>query len=138
MLLVTILKLAIPLLLPVIADSNFTDCNASQFGGAVQVIGNHTNITNCNFEENNAIPDEDKIDDGLGGAVYIQGTDCHVTDSNFTHNTARNGSAIYVNPNGTGINYINGCDFFENQAWVYWLPILYDNDWWKQHHKRYL
>lgn len=112
----------------VIADSNFTDCNASQFGGAVQVIGNHTNITNCNFEENNAIPDEDKIDDGLGGAVYIQGTDCHVTDSNFTHNTARNGSAIYVNPNGTGINYINGCDFFENQAWVYWLPILYDNE----------
>ncbi|WP_298536887.1 NEW3 domain-containing protein [uncultured Methanobrevibacter sp.] len=112
----------------VIADSNFTDCNASQYGGAVQVIGNHTNITNCNFEENNALPDEDKIDDGLGGAVYIQGTDCHVTDSNFTHNTARNGSAIYVNPNGTGINYINGCDFFENQAWVYWLPILYDNE----------
>ncbi|WP_296870009.1 right-handed parallel beta-helix repeat-containing protein, partial [uncultured Methanobrevibacter sp.] len=112
----------------VIADSNFTDCNASCYGGAVQVIGNGTNITNCNFEENNALPDEDKKDDGLGGAVYIQGTDCHVTDSNFTHNTARNGSAIYVNPNGTGINYINGCDFFENQAWVYWLPILYDNE----------
>ena len=112
----------------VIADSNFTDCNASQFGGAVQVIGSGTNITNCNFEENNALPDEDKKDDGLGGAVYIQGTNCHVTDSNFTHNTARNGSAIYVNPNGTGINYINGCDFFENQAWVYWLPILYDNE----------
>ena len=112
----------------VITDSNFTDCNASQYGGAVQVIGSGTNINNCNFEENNALPDEDKKDDGLGGAVYIQGTNCHVTDSNFTHNTARNGSAIYVNPNGTGDNYINNCVFVENQAWVYWLPILYDNE----------
>lgn len=112
----------------VITDSNFTDCNASQYGGAVQVIGSGTNITNCNFEGNNALPDEDKKDDGLGGAVYIQGTNCHVTDSNFTHNTARNGSAIYVNPNGTGDNYINNCVFVENQAWVYWLPILYDNE----------
>ena len=109
-----------------VANCNFTNNNASRYGGAAQIVGNNTNITNCNFEENNALPNENKKDDGLGGAVYMAGANGHVTGSNFTHNTARNGSAIYVNPSGSGINYIDNCDFDENQAWVYWLPIVYD------------
>ena len=111
-----------------VTNCNFTNNNASRYGGATQIIGDNTRITNCNFEENNALPNEDKKDDGLGGAIYISGNSAHVSDSNFTHNTARNGSAIYVNPSGSGTNYINNCDFVENQAWVYWLPIVYDEE----------
>ena len=110
-----------------VTNSNFTNNNASRFGGAIQIIGDNTRITNCNFEENNALPNEDKKDDGLGGAIYMSGDSGRVTDSSFTHNTARNGSAIYVNPT-TGTNYITNCDFVENQAWVYWLPIVYDEE----------
>jgi hypothetical protein len=114
-----------------ITNSAFTDNNATRYGGAAQLVGNNISITNSTFEYNNAIPDESKIDDGLGGAIYISGRNAHITGSNFTNNTARNGSAIYVNPNGTGTNYVNyidNCTFVENQAWVYWLPILYDNE----------
>ncbi|WP_458405246.1 CARDB domain-containing protein [Methanobrevibacter sp.] len=112
-----------------ITGCEFTDNNASRYGGAIQIVGNNTRITDCSFEENNALPNEDKKDDGLGGAIYMAGNNGHVTDCDFTHNTARNGSAIYVNPASTsGTNYIDNCDFVENQAWVYWLPILYDEE----------
>ena len=113
-----------------ITNTVFTDNNATRYGGAAQLVGNNISITNSTFEYNNAIPDESKIDDGLGGAIYISGRNAHITGSDFTNNTARNGSAIYVNPNGTGTNYVNyidNCTFVENQAWVYWLPIVYNN-----------
>ena len=116
-----------------ITDSTIYNNNATVNGGGVYIYGDNTTITKSIFELNNAIPDEDAIDDGLGGAIFIS-TDREATnntyigDSNFTHNTARNGSAIYVTPTVEANNctIIEGCNFTENQAWSYWLPIIID------------
>ena len=111
-----------------IENVTFINNNATLFGGAAYIIGSNTHIVNSKFDSNNAIPDEEQIDKGLGGAVYMAGANGHVTDCNFTYNTARNGSAIYVNHSSYyAENYIDGCDFDENQAWSYWLPIYYNN-----------
>ncbi|SFL83241.1 Right handed beta helix region, partial [Methanobrevibacter olleyae] len=112
----------------VISNSNITNNNATVNGGGAYITGTNANIQNTHFDKNNAIPDEDKLDDGLGGALYIAGSNGHVTDCNFTYNTARNGSAIYVNPTNANVyNYVDGCIFVDNQAWSYWLPIYYNN-----------
>lgn len=111
-----------------IKDSTIYNNNASVNGGGVYINGNDASISNVNFTLNNAIPDEEKLDDGLGGAIFIAGGNNHITDSNFTYNTARNGSAIYINPSSPSVkNYIDNCIFTDNQAWSYWLPIFYNN-----------
>ncbi|MDO5824175.1 right-handed parallel beta-helix repeat-containing protein, partial [Methanobrevibacter sp.] len=109
-------------------DSTIYNNNASVNGGGVYINGNDASISNVNFTLNNAIPDEEKLDDGLGGAIFIAGGNNHIADSNFTYNTARNGSAIYINPSSPDVNnYIDNCIFTDNQAWSYWLPIFYNN-----------
>lgn len=108
-----------------ITDSHINGNNANVNGGGAYILGNNTNIVNTTFDSNEAKPSIDNMDEGLGGSIYIAGNNSHIIDSNFTNNTGRNGSAIYVNPtNPNNKNYIDNCDFVENQAWSYWLPHL--------------
>jgi uncharacterized repeat protein (TIGR01451 family) len=100
-------------------DSVVYNNNASVNGGGAYVEGNESYLKNVTFTYNNAIPDYDKLDDGLGGAFMVSGENTTVLDSLFDFNTARNGSAIYSS--GTGVE-INNTIFHDNQAWIYWIP----------------
>lgn len=112
----------------VITDSEINGNNASVNGGGAYILGSNAKITNTAFDSNNALPAEDNMNEGLGGSIYVAGNNGNITDCNFTNNTGRNGSAIYVNPtNQNNKNYINNCDFVENQAWSYWMPIVYND-----------
>ena len=111
-----------------IKDSTIYNNNATVNGGGAYINGRDATISNVNFVLNNAIPDEEALDDGLGGAIFIAGSNSYIEDSNFTYNTARNGSAIYIDPTSSiANNYIYNCNFTENQAWSYWLPIFYND-----------
>ncbi|WP_298501802.1 hypothetical protein [uncultured Methanobrevibacter sp.] len=109
-----------------ITRSNFNGNVANVDGGAVFLNGKNTFIKDSSFISNEAIPDVKKLDDGLGGAIYINSTQARVENSEFYYNTARNGSAIYYDKKGTNLKLENNV-LFENQAWVYALPI-YAND----------
>ena len=111
-----------------ITDSHINGNGANVNGGGVYILGNNTNIANTTFDSNEAKPSIDNMDEGLGGSIYVAGNNSHIVDSNFTNNTGRNGSAIYVNPtNSKNKNYIDNCNFTENQAWSYWMPIIYND-----------
>ncbi|MCQ2961850.1 MAG: right-handed parallel beta-helix repeat-containing protein, partial [archaeon] len=111
----------------VIDGCDISNNNATVNGGGAYLKGSDATISNSNFTANNAIPNEDNIDEGLGGSVYVAGNNGHITDCDFTNNTARNGSAIYVNPvNPDNENFIDNCNFVDNQAWTYWMPIIYN------------
>lgn len=133
-------------------DSDFTDNHATNCGGAVNIVAENVNIDNSRFNgnvaevdggavyvngvntivakssfvSNHAVPDEDKRDDGLGGAIYVNSTSTTVLSNKFEYNTARNGSAIYYDNKGEDFTLMNNI-LFENQAWVYQLPI-HSND----------
>ncbi len=109
-----------------IVDSTFNQNIASIDGGAVFINGKYTSIKNSLFKNNGAIPDFDKLDDGLGGAVYINSTRAFIENNEFYFNTARNGSAIYYDKYGDQLKLSNNT-LYQNQAWVYALPI-YVND----------
>ena len=111
----------------VIDGCDISNNNATVNGGGAYLIGSDATISNSNFTANNAIPNEDNIEEGLGGSVYVAGNNGHINGCDFTNNTARNGSAIYVNPeNPSNENYIDNCTLVDNQAWTYWMPIIYN------------
>jgi predicted outer membrane repeat protein len=97
-----------------VIDSCYFSGNESGFGGAIifnAFIDGSTIepiLTNCTFEENNAIQD--------GGAIYIgnYGANAWVENCTFTNNSGGNGGAIltYGSSNPT----IKNCIFQGNQA----------------------
>ena len=105
-----------------ISDSVFNENLANINGGAIYINGIKTNISENKFNHNKAVPDVDKLDDGLGGAIFINSTKCNVENNDFYYNTARNGSALYISENSQNC-VLNNNVMFENQAWVYLLPI---------------
>ena len=105
-----------------IIDSDFNNNNANVDGGAVFIKGKNTQIKDSSFIHNNAIPDASKLNDGLGGAIYINSSEASVDNNEFYYNTARNGSAIYYDNFGKKLKLSNNT-FYQNQAWVYLLPI---------------
>ena len=133
-------------------NSNFTDNYASQSGGAIHIRASSTNldsnifrnnianvnggaiyiqgeesiIENNEFIANEAIPNPKFYNDGLGGAIYINGTSNEIRSNQFKFNTARNGSAIYFDKDGDRC-VINNNIMYNNQAWVYSLPIFVKN-----------
>ena len=105
-----------------ISDSSFNDNVANIDGGAVFVNGTNTFVEGSSFISNHAIPDVNKLNDGLGGAIYINSTHALLKNSEFRYNTARNGSAVYYDKSGIDLKLVNNT-LHENQAWVYALPI---------------
>lgn len=105
-----------------ISNSHFNSNIANIDGGAVNINGQNTQIINSDFVRNNAIPDENKLDDGLGGAIYVNSKQATIKGNTFHYNTARNGSAIYYGSSGENMKLENNV-MFQNQAWVYALPI---------------
>ena len=105
-----------------IRNSSFNSNKAFIDGGAIYIQGKDTAVINSSFISNSAVPDVDKLDDGLGGAIYINSSRASVKDSSFKFNTARNGSAIYYDKYGENLTLEND-ELFQNQAWVYGLPI---------------
>ena len=131
-----------------VVDSNFTKNHATNHGGAINIIAKNVNVENDNFKSNtadvdggaifvngentiiekssftsnHAIPDYDRTDDGLGGAIYVKSRLTNIMQNDFEYNTARNGSAIYYDASGENLTLM-GNTLFENQAWVYQLPI---------------
>ncbi|MBQ2665995.1 hypothetical protein [Methanobrevibacter sp.] len=105
-----------------IRESAFDSNRACIDGGAIYIEGKNTVVENSSFTSNEAIPDVSKFDDGLGGAIYINSSQAFVKNNSFRFNTARNGSAIYYDREGKKLTLENN-ELFENQAWVYQLPI---------------
>lgn len=131
-----------------VVDSNFTKNHATNHGGAINIIAKNVNVENDNFKSNtadvdggaifvngentiiekssftsnHAIPGYDRTDDGLGGAIYVKSRLTNIMQNDFEYNTARNGSAIYYDACGENLTLM-GNTLFENQAWVYQLPI---------------
>ena len=105
-----------------IINSNFDSNVAEVDGGAIYTKGSDTVVSRSQFIRNEARPDYNKLDDGLGGAIYINSTRANVENSRFYYNTARNGSAIYYDKYGNRLT-LSGNVLFENQAWVYHLPV---------------
>ena len=101
---------------------NFTSNRADVDGGAIYLNGNESVVSNSIFKSNMAIPDVNKVNDGLGGAIYVNSLKAALKNNEFTYNTARNGSAIYFESSGKNLILTNNI-LFENQAWVYNLPI---------------
>ena len=114
-----------------VKDSVFNSNKAHINGGAVYIKGKNTHVQNSSFLSNDAIPDIDKLDDGLGGAIYVDSSKAFIADNNFRFNTARNGSAIYYGKTGEKLTLTNN-ELYQNQAWVYHLPIyaedIYHNE----------
>lgn len=105
-----------------IRDSVFNSNTANVDGGALYIEGKNTLIEDSSFIANEAIPDADKIDDGLGGAIYVDSSQALIQNNSFRFNTARNGSAIYYDESGKKLTLENN-ELYQNQAWVYQLPI---------------
>ncbi len=111
-------------------ESSSTDIHNSVFnrnianinGGALYIHANSVVIQNNKFNHNEAIPDAKKLNDGLGGAIYINSSEAEISSNSFKYNTARNGSAVYIDKFATR-TVLNNNEMFENQAWVYKLPV---------------
>ncbi|WP_458454473.1 right-handed parallel beta-helix repeat-containing protein [Methanobrevibacter sp.] len=92
---------------------NITDCifegnTADKYGGAVLLNGTVGIISNCVFRDNSATKPK-----GYGGAIIIYGKDFLVKDSNFTNNYVSDyggAIAVLVGDNNTIIN----CNFNNN------------------------
>ena len=105
-----------------IKDCIFNSNIANVNGGGIYIEGTNTLVQGSSFVSNEARPDVKKLDDGLGGAIYINSSQAHIKDNSFRFNTARNGSAIYYSNSGERLTLENN-EMFQNQAWVYHLPI---------------
>ncbi|WP_407374145.1 hypothetical protein [Methanobrevibacter sp.] len=105
-----------------IDKSTFNDNVANIDGGGIFVNGKNITISGSSFVSNDAIPDVEKLDDGLGGAIYINSTRASINNNEFYYNTARNGSAIYYDKTGSELKLTDNT-LYQNQAWVYALPI---------------
>ena len=103
-------------------------------GGAVFMNGKDVLVSNSYFKNNSAIPDYDKYDEGLGGAVYVNSTGAVFMNNDFLFNTARNGSAIYYDKFGQNLKLENNT-LFQNQAWVYHLPISAEDIYYDENEK---
>lgn len=106
-----------------VINSEFNNNIANFDGGALYIKGNNTYVANSLFVSNDAIPDVNKLNDGLGGAIYVNSSKVLVENNVFEFNTARNGSAIYFDENGVEFK-LNNNTLYQNQAWVYHLPIF--------------
>ncbi len=105
-----------------IINSEFNRNIANIDGGAVFIKGEDTIVKDSTFIANEAIPDVNKLNDGLGGAIYVNSTKVLAQNNVFMYNTARNGSAIYFDEHGVEFKLKNNT-LYQNQAWVYHLPI---------------
>ena len=110
----------------VLKNSQLTGNIAEIDGGAVFTKGKNTLIANSSFRNNSAIPDVDKYMEGLGGAIYVNSTNTHIENNDFYYNTARNGSAVYLDKASEKSIFLKNT-MFQNQAWVYALPIFAKN-----------
>ncbi|WP_407453262.1 hypothetical protein [Methanobrevibacter sp.] len=106
-----------------VINSEFNNNIANIDGGAMYIKGNNTYVADSIFISNDAIPDANKLNDGLGGAIYANSTKALVENNVFKFNTARNGSAIYFDEHGVEFTLKNNT-LYKNQAWVYHLPIF--------------
>ena len=106
-----------------IIDSKFLYNAADNDGGAIFSMSEKALVKDSLFISNWAMADENKLNDGLGGAIYINSTQAIVENNIFKLNVARNGSAIYYDEFGKNLILTNNT-LFENQAWVYSLPIF--------------
>lgn len=105
-----------------IENSIITKNLAEINGGGVYLDAKSVRINNNSFTFNEAIPDIKKINNGLGGAIFVNSSNNIIENNILNYNTARNGSAIYINKNAVK-SIINNNEMFNNQAWVYHLPI---------------
>lgn len=105
-----------------VQSSNFTENRADVNGGAIYIKGDETTVSDSIFISNKAVPDKNKLNDGLGGAIFVKSTEASILRNSFELNTARNGSAIYYDSTGNNL-IITGNALYQNQAWVYRLPI---------------
>ncbi len=103
-------------------------------GGAIAVYGT-INITNCDFEENTTIyDDEDRV--GYGGAIFVYDIEASGLTNSFTNCTFKNntaytsGGAIYMqifSSDGTGKVEIKDCVFENNKTTDTTNPSGYDD-----------
>ena len=105
-----------------VQNSAFNSNMAQINGGAIYIQGKNTVVKDSTFLDNKAIPDANKLNDGLGGAIYVDSTLVSIEGNAFRYNTARNGSAIYYDKSGDKLTLQNN-ELYQNQAWVYQLPI---------------
>ena len=83
-----------------ITDSNFQHNNATVAGGAINAIGfNNLTISNSNFTSNIVGPTVGN--DYGGGAIYLDGPTVNISNSNFNNNT------VTQSANGSGGAIIN-------------------------------
>ena len=114
-----------------LVNSNFTNNTAWRSGGAVYWYGINGNITNCDFNGNDAIGNVTGHDKnivtyetvgGNGGAITWTGSDGIVYKSTFTNNTATNkGGAVYLQGSTQGLcnnTNFDTCTFISNIAGV--------------------
>ncbi|WP_409200701.1 hypothetical protein [Methanobrevibacter sp. DSM 116169] len=104
-----------------IQNSLFKENIANVNGGGAYIEGSNSKFYNNTFLSNEAIPDFEKLNDGLGGAIFINGSNVFIEENTFRLNTARNGSAIYFDKSGKKLVITNNI-MSNNQAWVYLLP----------------
>ncbi|WP_305557641.1 hypothetical protein [Methanobrevibacter sp. V74] len=94
----------------------FINANNTQtdWGGAIDWLGDNANLENCYFENNHARK--------LGGAIYLHGTQGNIKNCTFNNNHAEYGGAVcWYGANG----FLSACSFVNNHAgWnggaVYW------------------
>ena len=53
-----------------------------EYGGAIQINANNTNITNCTFKDNAAL----NSTSGFGGALYVNASSVVISNNTFDHN----------------------------------------------------
>lgn len=80
--------------------------------GAINIIGEHINISSSNFVNNKAVATHK--DDSIGaGAIYVEGNNATIFNSTFDQNTALKGGAIFIVVNNTNVYE---CNFTNNSA----------------------
>ncbi|WP_305554027.1 hypothetical protein [Methanobrevibacter sp. V74] len=85
----------------------FINANNTQtdWGGAIDWLGDNANLENCYFENNHARK--------LGGAIYLHGTQGNIKNCTFNNNHAEYGGAVYWNGNN---GELKDCSFVNNHA----------------------
>ena len=78
-----------------ISGCNFTDNQATMYGGAIYIARNaKTKISNCRFTENSV--NNKEADRNRGGAIFAMEGELEVYNSNFNKHSEYNGGAIFV------------------------------------------
>ena len=75
-------------------NCNFTNNNATNYGGVIDCVGDYCTINNCNFINNRAV-------DKAGVIRYYHTTQAYINNSNFINNKVADGS------DGGGVIYVD-------------------------------